>query len=170
MRLWTFEVMDGILPHMSPEHDVVRPLSPTMHALVGETVGVTFELVGRMRAHFERVAAEFDLTPSQARALRVLDEPCAMGDVAARLHCDPSNVTGIVDRLEERGLVERRVDPADRRRKMIAVTEAGRDLHGRLHERLVRDRPGVASLSADELRTFRELARKAAAAFPTLDN
>lgn len=136
-------------------------------ALVGETVRVAFELVARMRAHFEAVAAEFDLTPQQARALRALDEPCAMGGIATLLHCDPSNVTGIVDRLEARGLVERRTDSTDRRRKLIAVTEAGRELHQRLHDRLLADRPGVASLDTEELRTFRDLARKSLEAFPS---
>lgn len=134
--------------------------------LLGDTVRVAFELVARMRAHFEAVASEFDLTPPQARALRVLDDPTPMGGIAQVLHCDPSNVTGIVDRLEARGLVERRPDPTDRRRRIIAVTDAGRDLHRRLHERLLAERPGVASLDEDELRTFRDLATKALGAFP----
>ena len=48
-----------------------------------------------------------------------------MRDLAARLQCDPSNVTFLADRLEERGLVERRPDPSGRRVKLLALTPAG---------------------------------------------
>ena len=51
---------------------------------------------------------------------------CPCGKLAQKLKCEPSNVTGIVDRLEARGLVERRPDPADRRVKLAAATEEGR--------------------------------------------
>ena len=52
-------------------------------------------------------------------------EPLPMRKLARKLKCEPSNVTGIVDRLEARGLVERRPDPADRRVKLAAATEEG---------------------------------------------
>ena len=52
---------------------------------------------------------EFDLMPPQQMVLGLLDEPRTMGELAQQLHCDNSNITGIVDRLTERGLVERRV-------------------------------------------------------------
>ena len=42
-----------------------------------------------------------------------------MRHLASLLKCDPSNVTFLVDRLEERGLVERQTDPADRRVKLV---------------------------------------------------
>jgi DNA-binding MarR family transcriptional regulator len=42
----------------------------------------------------------------------------------------PSTVTGILDRLERRGLVERRLDPADRRSFRVALLPAGADAHG----------------------------------------
>jgi DNA-binding MarR family transcriptional regulator len=48
-----------------------------------------------------------------------------MRDLAGRLQCDPSNVTFLADRLEERGLIERRPDPSDRRVKLLALTPAG---------------------------------------------
>ena len=50
---------------------------------------------------------EFDLMPPQQIVLGLLDEPRPMGELAPQMHCDSSNMTGIVDRLEERGLVER---------------------------------------------------------------
>ena len=53
-----------------------------------------------------------------------------MRKLAQKLKCEPSNVTGIVDRLEARGLVERRPDPADRRVKVAAATDEGRRVAG----------------------------------------
>ena len=56
------------------------------------------------------VAAEFDLAPMQMLALKHLEPgvELPMSALAEPLHCDASNVTGIVDRLEARGLIERR--------------------------------------------------------------
>jgi DNA-binding MarR family transcriptional regulator len=58
---------------------------------------------------------EFDLQPPQQMVLGLLDEPRPMGELALEMHCDSSNITGIVDRLEERGLVERTAVARDRR-------------------------------------------------------
>ena len=70
--------------------------------------------------------AELGLTPAAARALHELDpdHPLPARDLAGRLGCDRSNVTVLVDKLEQAGLVERRTDPADRRQKTLVVTEA----------------------------------------------
>ena len=56
------------------------------------------------------LCAEFDLTPAQGHALRSLDpeQPVAMSTLAEALLCDASNVTGIVDKLETRGLISGR--------------------------------------------------------------
>lgn len=122
-----------------------------------------FELSGRMRGHLDAVAAAVDLTPMQARALHHLTDPCPMGEVATRLHCDPSNVTGIVDRLEDAGLVERRPDPADRRRRMLATTPRGEAVRADMVERMVQGHPILQALSEAELRTLRDLLAKAVA-------
>ena len=117
-----------------------------------DVVRLTFELTGRLRAHFERVAAAVDLTPMQARALFVTRDPVPMGHLADTLHCDASNVTGIVDRLESRGLMTREVDPEDRRRRRLVVTEDGRALADELQARVATDHPlldlGDADLAA----------------------
>ncbi|MEV6547436.1 MarR family transcriptional regulator [Streptomyces sp. NPDC051597] len=75
---------------------------------------------------FTTAAAEAGLTASQAKALTVLRRgPAAMRSLATTLHCDASNVTGIVDRLETRGLVRREPSPTDRRVKNVLLTEEG---------------------------------------------
>jgi DNA-binding MarR family transcriptional regulator len=84
-----------------------------------------------------------------------------MRRVACALHCDNSNVTGIVDRLEDRGLVERRVDPADRRIKRLVLTAPGSELRRALRERLAQPPAPLQRLSATEQRSLRDLLRRA---------
>src|SRR5580693_2170235 len=95
-----------------------------------EIVEHLFALAERVRQRFDEVVATFDLSPAQAKALRSLASagPVPMRDLACRLRCDASNVTGIVDRLEQRGLIERRPEPGDRRVKVLVVTTSGNEV------------------------------------------
>lgn len=109
------------------------------------------ELCLGMRSWWSAICEEFELTPSQGMALRNLDpeRPLAMSTLADALACDASNVTGIVDKLESRGLIARRGADHDRRIKMLCVTQAGRALRDRLIGRLLRPPAAVASLSRE---------------------
>ena len=99
-------------------------------------------LAGRMRQHFAERVAELDLTPPQAHLLRELAGGARpMGELAGQLHCDASNITGLADRLEHRGLVERRASPGDRRVKVLVLTPDGERLHASLVERLMTGSP-----------------------------
>jgi DNA-binding MarR family transcriptional regulator len=82
--------------------------------------------------------------------------PRSRGALAELLHCDPSNVTLIVDRLAARGLVESRPDSRDRRMKMIALTAAGTDLRDRLMAMLAAHRV-FAKLTGEEQRQLAAL-------------
>ena len=84
-----------------------------------------------------------------------------MSKLAGVLGCDNSNVTGIVDRLEARGLVERRSSEHDRRVKMLVVTERGADLRRRLVERMSEPPAELAALPAAEQRALRDVMRRA---------
>lgn len=122
-----------------------------------------FELFVRQKPRHIAIAAEFDLSPMQAFALRLLEPgmPLAMSDLAEALHCDASNVTGIVDRLEARGLIARRGADHDRRVKMLVVTEKGAALRKRLLARLSEPPPEIAALSATDQRALRDILRRA---------
>lgn len=145
-------------------------LDTTADEPLGKVVSrLLFEMTGRMRAHFEEVAASVDLTPMQSRALHHLDEPCPMGDVADRLRCDASNVTGIIDRLQERGLVERREDPSDRRRRLLVITPEGLEVRTAMVQRMIESHPILLGLDEDEQATLRDLLLKALAATPVPD-
>ncbi|MEE8600548.1 MarR family winged helix-turn-helix transcriptional regulator [Euzebya tangerina] len=116
----------------------------------GELIHLSFMLTGRLRALMDQRAAELDLSPMQARALWVMQDPTPMGELAEKLHCDASNVTGIVDRLEDQGLMERVIDPDDRRRRNLVVTEEGRARSVSLRDRLHEGNP-VLALTDDEV-------------------
>jgi DNA-binding MarR family transcriptional regulator len=71
-----------------------------------------------------------------------------------------------VDGLEERGLVERRPDPADRRRKLVALTPEGKEAAQRVLRIKREPPPGFAALSAADLDTLEELIRRLTAGGP----
>jgi MarR family transcriptional regulator, organic hydroperoxide resistance regulator len=126
--------------------------------------GLLVELsMSRVRQRFLATVTELGLSFPQAHALKVLrpGHPIAMGELAGGLHCDPSNITGIVDRLGDRGLVERGSAPGDRRVKTLMLTEEGTALRMRLLDRLSEPPPGLGKLSTGEQRQLRDLLRRA---------
>ncbi len=93
----------------------------------------------------------------ETRMLFHLIEPCRMGEIAALLHCLPSNVTAVVDRLEQAGLVRRDSISGDRRSKQLVLTAAGEDARIRLMT--VGDRlfARLTGLSDDDLARLTDL-------------
>ena len=131
-----------------------------------DIAGEAWALMARMlivegKPRFPMVAAELDLSPPQAIVMRLLAEPRAMSDLAAAMACDNSNVTGIVDRLEERGLVERRPTEYDRRVKLIAATKAGERIRKLLNRRLAIPPEPLVNLPEADKRALRDILRKA---------
>src|SRR5258708_943217 len=104
-----------------------------------ELMALVFTLAERAKAQFDASVAELELSPPQAKALRYLASAgsAPMGELAVRLHCDASNVTGIVDRLEGRGLVQRCGGGSDRRVKLLVLTAAGEELSARLWDQVL---------------------------------
>jgi DNA-binding MarR family transcriptional regulator len=114
------------------------------------------ELTRRLTDYGESRIAGLGLTVPQAALLRELGSPLAMNKVAGRLHCDASNVTGIVDRLEGRGLVERRVRAGDRRVKEIALTPEGRRVKRQV-DAVLEGTPGIGALSPKDQAALKNL-------------
>ena len=114
---------------------------------------------------FMQAAGAYALTPGGLRALLGLDpaEAKPMGTLAHEWHCDPSNVTAIVDQLEQRGLAERRVSDADRRVKTVVLTQAGARARQEAIGRLSVPPAGIGALSPAEQHTLRDLLRKVTA-------
>src|SRR5689334_2039181 len=99
--------------------------------------GVAFllsQLGASASAEFGQRLADLGITPAQAGLLRVIvtDPGRSQRAIAQQLNIVPSSLVALVDDLEQRGLVERRTDPGDRRRHALHLTEAGERLFGRL--------------------------------------
>jgi DNA-binding MarR family transcriptional regulator len=135
----------------------------SMHALFME---------GEAHDRVHRICAELGLSPPLLKAFVGLgipgDDGVRMGDLAEHWGCDASYVTALADGLEERGLVERRPHPTDRREKTIVLTAEGRARRDRALELLSEPPSAFASLDRTELRQLRDLLGKLVAADPEL--
>ena len=145
-----------------------RPVSAALDIgdYVSGTAGEAWALMTRLlfrhgKPRFPAIARELDLHPGQAIALRLLDEPRSMGEMAEAMHCDNSNITGIVDRLEEREIVERRAAEHDRRVKLIALTPEGKRLREELNKRMAEPPEPLSRLSKRDQRELREILSRA---------
>ena len=138
--------------------DIMEPATKPLIA-VEEAWALLGRLFWDMRPRMIRVAGEFGLTPPQLFALRTLDpdEPVPMRALATALHCDSSNVTGLVDGLAAQGLVERREAEHDRRVRMLVVTEHGKEVRDRLMTVMQQVPEPLTRLSADDQRALRDI-------------
>ncbi|GIE76378.1 hypothetical protein Aph02nite_23280 [Actinoplanes philippinensis] len=80
--------------------------------------------------------------------------------LAERLYCNASNLTFVTNQLIDRGLAERRVDPADRRSRVLHLTERGRGVRAEIITATL-DRTPLGALGAAEVAQLRELLEKA---------
>jgi MarR family transcriptional regulator, organic hydroperoxide resistance regulator len=124
-----------------------------------------FDLLMTQRARVPAIAAEFELSPVQAYVLRLIEpgEPVPMGRLARGLACDASNVTGIVDRLEARGLVERRAAVGDRRVKVLVITREGEQLRATMLQRMAEPPAEIQRLSPEDQRTLARILQQMSA-------
>src|SRR5436305_1717762 len=108
------------------------------------------------REHLPSSEGEFDLSPIQCHVLHLIEpgRPLPMSRLAATLSCDASNVTGLVDRLESRGLVQRQPSFRDRRVKVLQLTPTGSRLRAQLLKRVARRSLPLSRLSCNERRTL----------------
>ena len=111
-----------------------EPASPDL-AKVHVLTRQLFAVAERAKSDFADLAGTLGLGPLQARTVLWLENPSAMGGLAEHLSCDASNVTGLADRLETRGLVERVTGP-DRRVKLLRLTRRGQRLRAKLAARV----------------------------------
>jgi DNA-binding MarR family transcriptional regulator len=112
------------------------------------------------RPKFMAVHREYDLVPPHWIALQALEKPMPMGELAKVVVCDNSNVTWITDRLEERGLVERRPAEHDRRVKLLVLTPEGRRVREEIQARLSEPPPAIKGLSREDQRALRAILRR----------
>lgn len=110
------------------------------------------------------VAEKHDITLMQALALCLLepDKSLPMNSLSSFLLCDPSNITGIVDRLVASSFIERKESEKDRRVKTITLTGAGLAFRSTLLCIATETRlPGLETMSTDEIKKLMSLLEKA---------
>ncbi|WP_196466318.1 MarR family winged helix-turn-helix transcriptional regulator [Planomonospora sp. ID91781] len=136
--------------------------------VTSEVVSLMGEIALRYNRRYEEAAVRHRLTALQAKALMlVAAEPLPMRRIAGLFNCDPSNITGIVDRLEKRGLVRRDPVPTDRRVRHIALTEEGRRIVEELRGSLGFAAAPLGALTAPERTQLRDLLKRMLAADTT---
>jgi DNA-binding MarR family transcriptional regulator len=117
-----------------------------------------FTFFMKTRSQRDRLLARLRLTPNDVRALTELDGSAGrtMRSLAEEWGCDASNATWIVDRLEKRGLVERRAKPGDRRVKLVVLSAAGVKARKQLLDGLFDPPPELLALPSATLEVLRD--------------
>jgi DNA-binding MarR family transcriptional regulator len=127
--------------------------------LESEVVELWFEMQARLEAHFTELAGHYKLSAVQAKVLLTLqpDGALTMRAIAGRLQYDASNLTGVVDRLEEMGAVRRQPHPSDRRAKGVVLTAEGQRIRRVFWDRLTSNTGPLGRLNDHELISLRKL-------------
>jgi haloalkane dehalogenase len=126
-------------------------------------VAANHELFMQTGDRIEAVLTEHGLTPATAQALWAIDPdqaPPSMKTLAGRLYCNAPNLSFVMNQLTDRGLVERSADPADRRSRVVALTDDGRRVRAAVIEATLALTP-FARLGDEELRQLVDLLGKA---------
>lgn len=116
-----------------------------------------------LSAHLRVLFGSFDLQPSQFGILEALYHlgPMQQHELAAKLLQSPGNITRILDKLEEEGLIERGAEPGDRRCHRIALTPKGKKRISTIFPKFAAAMHCLfSSLTADEQRQLNDLLRK----------
>lgn len=100
---------------------------------------------------------EYDLTAMQVMTLFLLEKNRAMHELKTVFNCDASNITGLVDGLEAKGLATRDEDPNDRRIKLVHLSKKGEEMRTSLLSRAIRESQLLSNLSDEEQRQFIDL-------------
>ena len=132
---------------------------PTADLRIAQEVSrLILAVAQRLQDNFAARASRLGLTALQAKLLIALPpgESVPMRVLAERLRCDPSNLTGLVDKLESRDVVRRRPDPVDRRVKALTLTDRGADLRSAFWGQMISDAGPLAHLSVDQLHDLRD--------------
>jgi DNA-binding MarR family transcriptional regulator len=150
-------------PKTRPLRPSPPPAPPASPGIAEQLSQVFFELLMRHKLHFSEEVAALGISPIQARTLLCIspEQPRTMSEVAQELGCGPSNITGVIDKLEARGLVERRMREGDRRARTLAMTRKGFALRKRLADRMARPAPWMLALPPDDQERLVQILRRA---------
>ncbi|MBA3264259.1 MAG: MarR family transcriptional regulator [Thermoleophilaceae bacterium] len=122
-----------------------------------------WEVMQANKPRFMALAQELGLSAVQLHALRMIEPgvEVPMSSLAGKLFCDNSNVTGIVDRLEARGLIERHPAEHDRRVKLLVLTGPGERIRSSATRQMTQPPPEIAALPMEHKIALRDALRAA---------
>jgi len=124
-------------------------------AVIKQIVGAIRRLIRAVSIDSVKMSRQFSLTAPQSGVLRSLSKsgPVSSASLSRELCVTPSNITGIIDRLEKKGLVQRARKEGDRRVALIRLTEAGDQLSRSLPDPIeIRLIAGLSALSSKEVK------------------
>ncbi len=146
---------------MAPYPDMPAPTDEYL-ALVLDADLRLLAITERLRQHWAAHATALGLTATQVKVLLrlTLREATPMRKLARQLDYDASNLTTLVDRLAQRGVLERHADPTDRRVKALVLTPEGERLRNQFWHNLVNHPGPLTPLRQGDLRTLTHLLAK----------
>ncbi len=121
---------------------------------------ILIKFLMRSKRRVFELGAEYEVSGMQAIMLLQLDQPRPMNSFQKMFNCDASNVTGLVDGLEQKNLVCRYANQDDRRLKMVKLEARGQKIRTDLVARLVGQGNPLSRLSPSELDMFISLLNK----------
>jgi DNA-binding MarR family transcriptional regulator len=108
----------------------VNAMAPNNEVVIKDIVESIRRLVRAEYLDSQKMSKQYGLTGPQSLVLRMLIKKGSLSsaDLSRQMYVTPSNITGIIDRLEKKGLVERIRKPGDRRVALITLTQSGQEL------------------------------------------
>jgi len=136
--------------------------TPADTDLATEVWRLITDLLMERKEQFPALAAGLGLNPGALHALMSLDESEArsMSALAGDWKCDASNVTWLVDRLEEGGYARRRMHPTDRRVRTVVLTPKGAKARSQVEAKLHEPPESIRRLDREDLETLRQVLSK----------
>lgn len=164
---YSCQLTSGILCGVNSAPELPSPPTKALR-VVQEAAYLALELARRLQDNYARHAAALGLTAAQAKVLLALrpDQPASHRALAQQLGFDPSNLTGLIDKLEARGEVRRRPDDRDRRVKTVLLTKAGTQTRTAFWTALTSDSGPLAHLTAAQAKALRDSLAEALTADP----
>ena len=125
----------------------------------GGVWGTFIDVLSSQKYWMNQISEDLGLTPQLAKALHEIPVTgsVTLKELASEMWCDASNATGIIDRLEARGLVERRPSERDRRLKCVVLTTAGKRLRRKIDDSFSQPPPAIAALSDADKRALQQI-------------
>jgi DNA-binding MarR family transcriptional regulator len=148
------------VPHAEP-FPVAGPGRPASDDGLNQQLADAFtELMKQSHDLGQRIASDFGLTGTDAKALFLLGTPLTMKELGMRMGCDPSFVTSVADALEKHGLARREPSQRDRRSKNLVLTPEGMRLRGLICGEISARAPWCTTLDTSERQCLLGLIRK----------